>query len=143
MTEYLAREVKTQMRLQHPNILRLHYYFEDASKVYLLLEYANGGSLFSLLRKRGRLLESEAAPIFVDVAKALDCLHNYGIVHRDLKPENILMCSGDVAKLADFGWCQEISKDGVPRHTFCGTWDYLSPEMVENEPHNHTVDIWA
>lgn len=143
MTSYLTREVKTQIKIQHPNILRLIFYFEDETNVYLLLEYARNGSLFSVLRKRGRLPEPEAAGFFVDVASALDYLHQHGVVHRDLKPENILMCDGNVAKLADFGWCAEVSKDGGLRHTFCGTWDYLSPEMVSNEPHDHTVDIWA
>jgi len=143
MTKYLACEVKTQIKVQHPNILRLIYYFEDAQSVFLLLEYAKGGSLFSLLRKCGYLPEPEVAGLFVDVASALDYLHRNGIVHRDLKPENILMCDGNVAKLADFGWCAELNKDGGLRHTFCGTWDYLSPEMVNNEPHDFTVDIWA
>lgn len=143
MTEYLMREVKTQLLIKHRNVLRLFYYFEDSQKVYLLLEYANGGSLFSHLRKKGKLKEDEAAPLFVDVVSALDYLHKRGIVHRDLKPENILMCSGDVAKIADFGWCAEVSKDGAQRNTFCGTWDYLSPEMVQNQPHDYTVDIWA
>jgi serine/threonine protein kinase len=142
MTTYLEREVKTQLRIHHPSILRLHYYFEDAQNVFLLLELAASGSLFSLLRKRGRLPEDEAARVFLDISSALHHIHRNGVVHRDLKPENILMC-GNAAKLADFGWCAELSKDGESRHTFCGTWDYLSPEMVQNEPHDHTVDVWA
>jgi len=143
MTEYLYREVKIQAKLRHPNVLRLHFYFEDAEKVYLLLEYASAGALFSVLRKRRRLPEREAAPVFLDVTKGLQHLHQNGIVHRDLKPENILMCDGMVAKLADFGWCAEIKKDGGGRNTFCGTMDYLSPEMVNNQPHDHTVDVWS
>jgi len=143
MTAYLFREVKTQIQMRHPNILRLYYYFEDAKNVLLLLEYADCGSLFSVMRKRKKLPENEVARIFVDIAGALDYLHQKGIVHRDLKPENVLMCSGGLAKLADFGWCAEVTKDNAQRHTFCGTWDYLSPEMVNNEPHDFTVDIWA
>eukprot|EP00439_Symbiodinium_sp_Y106_P058762 s2376_g8.t1 len=145
MLAYLMREIRTQMQLTHPCIVQLHYYFEDEHHVLLLLEYANGGSLFSLLRQHGQLPEAEAARYYVDVARALMHLHKHGIVHRDLKPENILMC-GDPptkAKLADFGWCAELEKGGAPRNTFCGTWDYLSPEMVENQPHNNKVDIWA
>ncbi|CAE7364291.1 AUR3 [Symbiodinium necroappetens] len=145
MLAYLMREIRTQMQLTHPCIVQLHYYFEDEHHVLLLLEYANGGSLFSLLRQHGQLPEAEAARYYVDVALALMHLHKHGIVHRDLKPENILMC-GDPptkAKLADFGWCAELEKGGAPRNTFCGTWDYLSPEMVENQPHNNKVDIWA
>lgn len=143
MEDYLAREVKTQLSLQHPNILKLLYYFEDAEEVHLLLEFASGGSLFGVLKRSGRLAEEVAARYYTDVAMALDHLHNKGVVHRDLKPENILMCEGDVAKLADFGWCAELEKGGAPRRTFCGTWDYLSPEMVNSEPHDHCVDIWA
>uniref|UniRef100_A0A7S0A3F5 Aurora kinase n=1 Tax=Pyrodinium bahamense TaxID=73915 RepID=A0A7S0A3F5_9DINO len=143
MENYLAREVKTQLRLQHPNILKLIYYFEDVDNVHLLLEFASGGALFSVLKKRGKLPEADAARYYTDVAMALDHLHSKGVVHRDLKPENILMCEGDVAKLADFGWCAEVDRGGAPRHTFCGTWDYLSPEMVQSEPHDHSVDIWA
>jgi len=142
MTPYLFREVRTQLRLRHPHILRLFYYFEDGDAVHLLLEYASEGSLFSLMRKRRRLTESEAAPIFAGVTSALDHLHAHGIIHRDVKPENILMCSGGVPKLADFGWCAEVA-DGGPRNTFCGTWDYLAPEMVSSESHGFSVDLWA
>ncbi|CAK9080113.1 ABC transporter G family member 22 (ABC transporter ABCG.22), partial [Durusdinium trenchii] len=89
------------------------------------------------------LEEAKLDRYFVDVALALCHLHSHTIVHRDLKPENILMCgtSPMKAKLADFGWCAELQKDA--RTTFCGTWDYLSPEMVENQPHDSGVDIWA
>lgn len=142
MTDYLWREVETQMKIKHPNILEMYYYFEDADNVHLLLEYARGGSLFGTLRKRGRLSEPEAARYFTHVALALDHLHKKGVIHRDLKPENILMCDNSIAKLADFGWCAEMDERGE-RNTFCGTWDYLSPEMVNNEPHDHTVDVWA
>lgn len=141
---YLLREVRTHAKLRHPNIIQLHYYFEDETHIYILLEFAPGGSLFSLLRKRRSFPEAQAAKLWLDVARALDFLHRNGIVHRDLKPENILMCGNqDVAKLADFGWCAEISRDGDARNTFCGTWDYLSPEMVQSEPHDHRVDVWA
>lgn len=146
MTSYLTREVRTQIVLTHPGILRLYYYFEDVDNVHLLLEYANGGSLFSWLRRQSFIKEPEAASYFVDVAAALDHLHRHGIVHRDIKPENILLCVDATerkAKLADFGWCAELSRDGAPRHTFCGTWDYLSPEMVQSEPHDRGVDVWA
>ncbi|OLQ09532.1 Serine/threonine-protein kinase ark1 [Symbiodinium microadriaticum] len=149
--EIFAMKAVPKQKIRDQGIVQLHYYFEDEHHVLLLLEYANGGSLFSLLRQHGQLPEAEAARYYVDVALALMHLHKHGIaswhvqgktvhlVHRDLKPENILMC-GDPptkAKLADFGWCAELEKGGAPRNTFC-----LSPE-VENQPHNNKVDIWA
>ncbi|CAK0893742.1 unnamed protein product, partial [Prorocentrum cordatum] len=94
LADQLAREVKTQLRLKHPCILALHYYFEDQDNVHMLLEYARGGSLFHLLRRRGCLEQKQAARYFVHVASALDHLHQKGVIHRDLKPENILMCEG-------------------------------------------------
>jgi len=142
MIDYLARELKTQFRIKHPNILRLHYYFEDAQQVHVLLEYASGGTLFALMRKTGRLAEPDSARFFANIAGALNHLHSHGVIHRDVKPENILLCAGGVAKLADFGWCAEVL-EGKQRNTFCGTFDYLSPEMALSEPHDASVDVWA
>eukprot|EP00971_Amphidinium_carterae_P277425 5505795-Amphidinium_carterae.1 len=132
------------MAMSHPNIIALHASFEDTDSVYLLLEYANGGSLYNMMQRHGRLIEKQAAKIFVDTAKAVMHLHAKGIIHRDVKPENVLLCEGSsVAKLADFGWCAEMPKDGAERYTFCGTWDYLAPEMLHNEPHGAPVDVWT
>jgi len=142
MSDYLFREVKAQLQLQHPKVLRLFYYFEDADQIHLLLEYASGGSLFHRLQKLGSMQEPEGGPVFAGIVSALGYIHEKGYIHRDLKPENILMCDGGVAKLADFGWCAELIK-GAQRQTFCGTMAYLSPEMILNEPHGHEVDIWA
>lgn len=143
MTPYVLREVKIQQRVQHPHILRLFQFFEDGDNVHLLLEYASGGSLYQVMKRQGRLSELEAGPIFAGIASALDHLHGQLIIHRDVKPENILMCTGGTAKLADFGWCADIENATENRGTFCGTLDYLAPEMIHGEPHNFTVDNWA
>jgi len=138
---YVEREVATQRCLDHPNIVRLHDHFEEGDRIYLLLEYAPEGHLFRRIRRQGQLPASEAAAIFADVLAALVHLHGRGVVHRDLKPENVVLFPGGRAKLADFGWCAELKRDG--RQTFCGTMDYLSPEMVARRPHDHRVDAWA
>ncbi|CAK0838600.1 unnamed protein product [Prorocentrum cordatum] len=151
--ENIEREISTQQKARHPNILRLHEYFEDQEGVHLLLEYAPHGSLLDLLKDRRKsaaasdnaqqgLPEVQSAGMFRDVAEALHFLHCNCVVHRDLKPENILICEGGVAKLADFGWCNQLAK-GAGRSTFCGTWEYLSPEMIANEPYDFKVDVWA
>lgn len=142
MEEYLHREVQTQMKLDHPNILRLYHCFEVSDSFQLLLEYADAGSLFTVMRRSGRLTSKKAAPVFTGIASALDHLHHMGLIHRDVKPENILMC-GTVAKLADFGWCAQTAGVGETRQTFCGTLDYLPPEMIKNDPHDCKVDNWA
>lgn len=141
LQDHVLREVETQRGLDHPNVVRLYDCFEDEQRVYLLLEYAPGGHLFSRIQKCGRLPDPEAAAIFVDVVRALVDLHERGIIHRDLKPENVLLFPRGHAKLADFGWCAELQSAG--RMTFCGTMDYLSPEMVSRQLHDHRVDTWA
>ena len=67
-------------------------------------------------------------------------IHSLGIIHRDLKPENILICDGNVAKLTDFGWAVHTSKD---RKTFCGTIDYIGPEILRREGYTSVVDLWT
>mmetsp|Transcript_30053 Transcript_30053/g.73083 ORF Transcript_30053/g.73083 Transcript_30053/m.73083 type:complete len:1227 (+) Transcript_30053:1-3681(+) len=142
MQEQLQREVRIQLALNHRNILRMVYYFEDTSNVFLLLELADNGQLFSFMRKRGSLEEPVAARFMYDVVAGLRYLHDgHMVVHRDLKPENILLDAGFACKLADFGWCAEV--DGGTRNTFCGTMDYLAPEMVDGDTYGYGVDIWA
>lgn len=141
LQQYVLREVATQFTLDHPKVIRLHDFFQDAQRIYLLLEFAPGGHLFSLIRKQGHLSEKQAASVFIDVVQALVYLHSKGVAHRDLKPENVLLFEDGQAKLADFGWCGEMTEDG--RKTFCGTMDYLSPEMISRDPHDHRVDTWA
>lgn len=151
--ENVQREVSTQQKSRHPNVLRLYEYFEDQQGIYLLLEYAPHGSLLQLLKdhrkaaaasdqERRGLPETHSAGVFRDVAGALHFLHCNCVVHRDLKPENVLMCAGGVAKLADFGWSSQLAR-GADRRTFCGTPEYLSPEMIASEPYGLAVDVWA
>jgi serine/threonine protein kinase len=143
LIDQVEREIQVQLPLKHENIVRLYMHFEDTDTVYLLLEYCAKGELYQLLRtRRGRrFTEDVARHYFVQVARGLRYLHSQCIVHRDLKPENLLVNADDVLKIADFGWCAYVS--GANRTTFCGTLDYLAPEMVLGLGHNHTVDIWS
>jgi serine/threonine protein kinase len=151
--ENVEREISTQQKARHPSILRLYEHFEDHEGIHLLLEYAPNGSLLDMLRdqwkaavasseERRGLPETRSAGIFRDVAGALHSLHCSCVVHRDVKPENVLICAGGVAKLADFGWCSQLAS-GADRGTFCGTSEYLSPEMIASEPYDFKVDVWA
>ncbi|CAE8586086.1 unnamed protein product [Polarella glacialis] len=140
----LKREVLTQLKVKHINLVRLHYYFEEETRIYCLLEFADRGQLFAYLRAEGILPEPRAASLFSDTASGLAYLHSLRIVHRDLKPENILLFGEELrAKLCDFGWCVELTEKEATRNTFCGTLEYIAPEMLMGDPHDDGIDLWA
>lgn len=137
----LRREIEIQSNLRHPNIVRLYGYFFDQTRIYLIIEYAARGELFTLLRDQGRFSEEVAANYIVQMASAVDYCHSKHVIHRDIKPENILVGLDGELKIADFGW--SVHAPSSRRTTLCGTLDYLPPEMIEGDEHDHTVDIWS
>lgn len=137
----VRREVEIQCRLRHPNILRMYGYFHDEKRIYLILEYAEKGPLYRLLKEKGRFEENIAAVYIRDLTKALIYCHSKKVIHRDIKPENLLIGHNGVLKIADFGW--SVHSPSSKRLTLCGTLDYLSPEMIEGKPHDFAVDIWS
>ncbi|KAG8447097.1 hypothetical protein GDO86_014522 [Hymenochirus boettgeri] len=100
----LRREVEIQSHLRHPNILRLYGYFHDATRVYLILDYAPGGELYRELQKRTRFDDEKTATYITQLADALLYCHTKKVIHRDIKPENLLLGSDGELKIADFGW---------------------------------------
>ncbi|KAK6024611.1 kinase domain protein, partial [Ostertagia ostertagi] len=122
---------------RHPNILRLKGYFHDERRVYIILECADGGELYSRLKKKGRLEEPEAARYVRQLADALSYCHAKRVIHRDIKPENILLDGKGNVKIADFGWA--VVSCHSRRETICGTLDYLPPEMISGHTHDHTI----
>ncbi|ORZ01699.1 kinase-like domain-containing protein [Syncephalastrum racemosum] len=138
---FLKREIEIHAHLRHPNILRLYGYFHDDEHVYMVLEYAAKGDLYTHIHERGPLSESLAAKYVAKILSAIQYLHSLHIIHRDIKPENVLLDAKGELKLADFGWAVH---DRSPRRlTFCGTLDYLPPEMINRREHNEKVDVWA
>lgn len=127
--------------MDHPHVIKLLHYFEDKENVYLILQYAENGSLFRYLKKKNRFKEEEAFVYFFQTCLGIDYLHKNGIIHRDLKPENLLLDKHGNIKLCDFGWSAEGQSS--KRTTFCGTIDYMAPEMLMNQPHDHRLDIWC
>ena len=134
----LFREIMIHKTLIHPNIVRLIDHFEDISKLYIVLEFVEKGSLFDLIRRKIKLNESEACDIFIQTCVGLNHLHQNNIIHRDIKPENLLISKEEVIKICDFGWSGDASEKRV---TFCGTADYMSPEMINHEPHTTKLDV--
>ncbi|EJD48269.1 kinase-like protein [Auricularia subglabra TFB-10046 SS5] len=137
----LRREIEIQQNLRHPNVIRLYGFFYDSKRVFLMLEFAVNGELYKHLRKAGSFPEPRAAKYVAQVADALHYLHTKHVMHRDLKPENILLDVEDNIKLADFGW--SVHAPSNLRKTFCGTLDYLPPEMCLGQPYNDKVDNWT
>lgn len=136
----LFREISLHKSLNHPNIIHLYGHLEDRLRVYIILEYAEKGSLFDLLHQKIKLPEKDVWPIFTQICTGLNHLHSKNLLHRDLKPENLLINKDDIIKICDFGWS---ARSNEVRVTFCGTLDYMSPEMLERKPQTYKVDIWA
>ena len=143
LSKQLENEIRILSICDHENISKLFGMFEDDNYVYLVLELANTGTLLSKLRKSKTRTFSEkiCKGYMTDILKAIIYLHskNPPILHRDIKPENILIHDSTL-KIADFGWS---NVDDEIRNTFCGTPDYLSPEMILGTGHNEKLDIWT
>ncbi|KIE00221.1 serine/threonine-protein kinase, partial [Metarhizium majus ARSEF 297] len=141
----VRREIEIQSNLRHPNILKLYSHFHDSKRIFLVLEFAGRGELYKHLRKADRFSEPKAARYIAQMASALRYLHRKHIIHRDIKPENILVGIYGEVKISDFGW--SVHSPRSRRKTYCGTLDYLPPEMViPNNPENsydEKVDLWA
>ncbi|XP_064238526.1 serine/threonine-protein kinase Sgk2 isoform X4 [Aotus nancymaae] len=129
--------------VQHPFLVGLRYSFQTPEKLYFVLDYVNGGELFFHLQRERRFLEPRARFYAAEVASAIGYLHSLNIIYRDLKPENILLdCQGHVV-LTDFGLCKEGVEPEETTSTFCGTPEYLAPEVLRKEPYDRAVDWWC
>eukprot|EP00803_Ostreobium_quekettii_P006835 evm.model.scf_9.21 EVM.evm.TU.scf_9.21 scf_9:271424-278855(-) len=140
MEHQLKREIEIQTSLYHPNIIQMYTYFHDKDRVYLVMEYAAKGEIYSALQNEGYFSEKKAAMYIAQVASALMYCHSRNVIHRDIKPENLLLQVDGTIKLSDFGWSILTAKQ---RNTLCGTLDYLSPELLGSEAYDFRVDIWS
>jgi aurora kinase len=141
----VRREVEIQSNLRHPNVLKLYGHFHDTKRIFLILEFAGRGELYKHLRKAMRFPEWKAAQYIAQMTSALRYLHRKHVIHRDIKPENILVGIHGEIKISDFGW--SVHAPGNRRTTYCGTLDYLPPEMVGsgglNNSYDEKVDLWS
>jgi len=129
-------------KIQHPFIIKLHWAFQTDQKLYMVLDYINGGELFFHLKNEGRFSEQRVKLYAAEIASALAHLHALDIVYRDLKPENILLNNDGHIVITDFGLSKEINPhEGT--QTFCGTPEYLAPEVLRGEGHGTAVDWWS
>lgn len=127
-----------------PFIVRLHVAFQTARRVYLVMDFASGGELMFHLRREAMLSEDEARFYAAELLIALESLHNMDIVHRDIKPENVLLDGDGHLLLTDFGLAKEIAGLGDQAHSWCGSEDYMAPEIISRKSHaGKPADYWA
>uniref|UniRef100_A0A8C9VYK5 non-specific serine/threonine protein kinase n=1 Tax=Scleropages formosus TaxID=113540 RepID=A0A8C9VYK5_SCLFO len=135
------------VEVNHPFIVKLHYAFQTEGKLYLILEFLRGGDLFTRLSKEVgvNVWSSECILSLTHsfLALALDHLHSLGIIYRDLKPENILLDEEGHIKLTDFGLSKESIDHENKAYSFCGTVEYMAPEVVNRRGHTQSADWWS
>ena len=135
-------EINIHSKLHHQNVIKLYNVYEDNDTINIIMEYAKNGNLYQLIKKeKNGFSESKAFEYFIQVINAVYYLHNNNIIHRDIKPENILIGDDNKLKLCDFGWAKELTLEN--RSTFCGTMEYMAPEIVGSENYDYSVDIWS
>lgn len=126
--------------VSHPFLIRMWGTFQDAEQVFMVMDYIEGGELFSLLRKSQRFPNPVAKFYAAEVCLALEYLHANEIIYRDLKPENILLDRNGHIKITDFGFAKYVPD---VTYTLCGTPDYIAPEVISTKPYNKSVDWWS
>eukprot|EP00824_Muranothrix_gubernata_P023834 TRINITY_DN6645_c0_g1_i2.p1 TRINITY_DN6645_c0_g1~~TRINITY_DN6645_c0_g1_i2.p1 ORF type:complete len:445 (-),score=105.48 TRINITY_DN6645_c0_g1_i2:16-1350(-) len=143
----VVTEKNVMLQLDHHNIVKLLGTFSDADFLYMVLEFVGGGEVFQQIKLTGALKYEVAQFYAAEVVNALEYLHSKGIVHRDLKPENLLVNTDGHIKMTDFGTAKlmregEIGGVGA-KGTFCGTAEYVSPEMLNHSTAGEMADYWA
>jgi len=138
--EIVVREMNVHQRLIHDNIVRMHSQYEDRDSFYFIMDYIGNGTLYDVIRKEKGMEEKKAFYYFISVVAAVHFLHENNLVHRDLKPENLLIDDDNNIKLCDFGWCVELEGS---RSTVCGTYEYMAPELVNEDPYGQSIDVWS
>lgn len=127
-----------------PFIVQLHVAFQTSQRVYLVMDFAAGGELMFHLRREAMLSEDAARFYAAELLIAIESLHNMNIVHRDIKPENVLLDNLGHLVLTDFGLAKDITGLGDQAHSWCGSEDYMAPEILARQEHTgKPADFWA
>ncbi|KAL7715190.1 non-specific serine/threonine protein kinase [Entamoeba marina] len=136
-------EKKILQNIFHPFIVGLHFAFQTPEKLYMVMDFINGGELFHRLEIEDRFDEVKTRYYTAEIAAALIHLHSVGVVYRDLKPENVLIDRTGNIVITDFGLSKQLANQEDQTSTFCGTPDYLAPEVLTAKGHGVGVDWWS
>jgi serine/threonine protein kinase len=136
-------ERKVLQSITHPFIVNLIYAFQTEAKLYMVLEFFNGGELFFHLKNQGKFNDERASFYAAQVVLAFEHLHKRNIIYRDLKPENVLLDDQGYVKITDFGLSKEMTSPTELTHTFCGTPEYLAPEVILGNGYGQPIDWWS
>ena len=139
---FTERDILTRVR--HPYIVALRYSFQTPAKLYLVLDFINGGHLFYQLYRHGTFSEAWVRVYAAELALAIGHLHQLGILHRDLKPENILLGADGHVVVTDFGLAKsDMEHDDSRTNSLVGTMHYMAPEIITGKGHSRPADWWS
>jgi len=142
---HTSTERQILAEVDSPFLVQLRFAFQTLDKLYMVMDYMPAGELFLHLRRAGRFTEDRTKFYAAEILLALEYLHIRGIIYRDLKPENVLLDQDGHIRLSDFGLSKKglLPESGAKAFTFCGTPEYLAPEILKGVGHDKAVDYWS
>lgn len=135
-------ECNVLKQLDHPFVTKMHYSFQTPNNLYLILDYCPGGDLHYHRSERKIFKECEARFFIAEILLAVEYIHSLNIIHRDLKPENILIDEDGHCCLSDFGLAEDDMSDDDLAMDYCGTPNYMPPEMIEKQGVDKSADVY-